>query len=74
MINTIKRSKQSGTETDKGNFVGLALKGLIMENFHFKKLLITRKSFTVRKKWEELRRILKNSGKLWNLQVLSSPK
>ena len=50
MINTIKKSKQSGTETDKGNFVGLALKGLIMENLHFKKLLITRKSFTMRKK------------------------
>ena len=50
-----KNFKQSGRETDKDNFKYARLS--------LKKLLIIRKNFTLRKKFQKIRTITKNSGK-----------
>ena len=52
-----KKFKQSSRETDKDNFKYANL-------FHLKKLLIIRKSFTLRKKSQKKRKIPKGSGEL----------
>ena len=37
---------------------------LNMQNFHLKKLLVTRKNFNLRKKLQKIRTVLMNSGEL----------
>ena len=59
-IGTIKKFKQPGMETDKDNFK-------CAKDFQLQKLLIKRKNFTLRKKFQKIRTIPKNSAELSNL-------